>query len=149
MQIKHQPPKVAYTASVKSMAGGIVFVIFAACSLLWLSTPLWAQAPRPDIPKGKGERCVEDTSFMRQNHMELLLHQRDATVHQGIRSKKHSLKECISCHAVTERGQTLSVANPKHFCRECHDYASVKVDCFDCHASVPEKKVTGKNPTGL
>ena len=34
----------------------------------------------PDPPKGKGERCVEETAFMRANHMDLLMHQRDRTV---------------------------------------------------------------------
>ena len=106
---------------------------------LVLSTPLMAGAPLPDIPhpKGKGDKCVEDTEFMRKNHYVLLLHQRDQTMHLGIRTKKHSLKECIDCHAVYENGKPVSVASPKHFCRECHDYASVNIDCFDCHASKP------------
>jgi hypothetical protein len=61
-------------------------------------------------------------------------------MHRGIRTKKHSLKECIECHVVTdENHQPVSVANPKHFCRVCHDYASVSIDCFQCHASKPRK----------
>ena len=88
-------------------------------------------APYPDVPKGKGDRCVEDTEFMRANHMELLLHQRDETMHRGIRTKEHSLKNCIECHVVTdENNQPVSIASPKHFCRVCHDYASVSIDCF-------------------
>ena len=106
----------------------------------------FAGAPKPDIPKGKGDKCVEPTDMMRKNHMEFLLHQRDDTVHRGIRTKKHSLKECMECHAVFDSSnQPVSVANPKHFCRECHDYASVKIDCFDCHASKPRKKPAGES----
>ena len=105
-----------------------------------LSVSAYAAAPYPDVPKGKGDHCVEDTEFMRANHMELLLHQRDETVHRGIRTKKHSLKECISCHAVTDaNNQPVSVTDPKHFCRVCHDYAAVQIDCFECHASKPGK----------
>ena len=100
--------------------------------------PATSRVPLPDIARGKGEFCVEDTDFMRRNHMNLLMHQRDETVQQGIREKKHSLKECISCHAVAgPDSMALTVASPKHFCRSCHDYAAVKIDCFDCHASRP------------
>lgn len=107
-----------------------------------LSRPLWAGAPLPDIPipKANGGKCVEDTEYMRKNHMKLLYHQRNETVHLGIRTKKHSLKECINCHVVKVDGKPVSIASPKHFCRECHDYASVNIDCFECHASKPRAK---------
>jgi len=105
-----------------------------------LSVTAYAAAPYPDIPKGKGDKCVRDTEFMRANHMKLLLHQRDETMHRGIRTKEYSLKNCIDCHAVTDaNNQPVSVASPKHFCRVCHDYAAVKIDCFECHASKPAK----------
>jgi hypothetical protein len=92
----------------------------------------------PDPPKGNGETCVEDTAFMRANHMELLMHQRDRTVIEGIRTKKHSLKECVACHTVSDDyGRPVSYQNPKNFCRSCHDYTAVKIDCFECHASKP------------
>ena len=98
--------------------------------------------PYPDIPKGKGEACVEDTDFMRRNHMSLLMHQRDDTMRKGIRSKQHSLKECLDCHAVPGTDSIpVTAADPQHFCRSCHDYAAVKIDCFQCHASRPEQKL--------
>jgi cytochrome c553 len=97
------------------------------------------RVPMPVIPLGKGDQCVEDTEFMRRNHMNLLMHQRDETMHEGIREKQHSLKECISCHAVQgEDAVPVTVSSPQHFCRSCHDYAAVKIDCFQCHASRPE-----------
>ena len=106
-----------------------------------ISVSVFAGAPMPDIPKGKGEKCVEDTQFMRESHMELLLHQRDETVQRGIRTKKHSLKECIACHVVNDsNNQPVSAASSKHFCRQCHDYTAVNIDCFQCHASKPAKK---------
>jgi hypothetical protein len=102
-------------------------------------------APQPDIPKAaKGEQCVEDTDFMRRNHMNLLMHQRDDTLRLGVRTQKHSLKNCFTCHVVKdEQNQPVTVADPRHFCRECHDYAAVKVDCFQCHVSTPSSGNVG------
>ena len=93
----------------------------------------------PVIPVGRGDACVEDTDFMRRNHMELLKHQRDETVLKGVRSEQYSLQECLSCHAVYGPDAIpVAVASPAHFCRSCHDYAAVSIDCFQCHASRPE-----------
>ncbi|HJO73863.1 MAG TPA: hypothetical protein QGH84_01430 [Rhodospirillales bacterium] len=104
--------------------------------------------PVPNPPKGKGEQCVRETSFMRANHMNLLLHQRDETMQKGIRTKKFSLKECVSCHAVPGKdGQPVSYEDPKNFCRSCHDYVAVKLDCFECHASKPPSKQAGAVPS--
>ena len=84
-------------------------------------------------------QCVEPTEFMRRNHMELLKHQRDETTLKGVRSERYSLKECLSCHVVYGADATpVTTASPAHFCRSCHDYAAVSIDCFQCHASRPE-----------
>ena len=92
----------------------------------------------PSIAKGKGDKCVLPTDYMRRNHMDLLDHQRDETVLGGIRTKKFSLKGCVSCHAVKGAdGRAVTVKDPKHFCASCHNYAAVQIDCFDCHASRP------------
>lgn len=94
--------------------------------------------PIPVPAKGKGDKCVAPTDWMRRNHMAALLHKRDATMHEGIRTPRFALKDCISCHAVNGAdGKPVTVADPKHFCRTCHDYAAVSVDCFECHASRP------------
>ncbi len=116
--------------------------------LLTAGTPALAGAPLPDIPEAiKGEQCVEDTEFMRRNHMELLEHQRDDTVRRVIRTKKHSLKNCFTCHVVKgDDGKAITVSDPRHFCRECHDYAAVQVDCWQCHVSTPEIPVRGGQP---
>ena len=84
-----------------------------------------------------GDKCVEETSFMRKNHMKLLMHQRDETVHKGIRTTKHSLKNCVNCHASTKDNNVLG--SDEHFCQACHTYASVKLDCWECHASKPKQ----------
>ena len=116
----------------------------ALASLVGL-TAATGDVPYPDIAKGQGEACVEDTDFMRRNHMTLLLHQRDDTMRKGIRTTQHSLKECLDCHAVPGPDSVpVTVNDPKHFCRSCHDYAAVKIDCFQCHASRPEQEMVAE-----
>ncbi|MBL1278224.1 MAG: sulfur reduction protein DsrJ [Ectothiorhodospiraceae bacterium] len=117
-----------------------IAVVFALFS--WVAV---AGVPLPDIPLAvKGDQCVEDTDFMRRNHMDVMLHQRDETVHEGIRTKRHSLKGCFTCHIVKGAdNQPVTIKDPKHFCRVCHDYAAVNVDCFQCHTSIPDAKKSG------
>jgi predicted CXXCH cytochrome family protein len=99
--------------------------------------PAWL--PKP--PRGRGEKCVADTAWMRRNHMTALIHHRQDAVHEGIRTKRFSLTGCVDCHAVKGAdGKPVTFASPKHFCRVCHDYAAVSIDCFECHASTPEPK---------
>ena len=103
------------------------------------ASPDTADTLRPVIPMGLGDACVEDTDFMRRNHMELLKHQRDETTLKGVRNKQYSLNECLACHAVNGPDAIpVTASNPEHFCRSCHDYAAVNIDCFQCHASRPE-----------
>ena len=84
------------------------------------------------------ESCVEPTDFMRRNHMEVIKHQRDETVHGGIRSTKHSLAGCIECHVGYESaGAAIPVNDDQQFCGACHRFAAVGLNCFDCHATVP------------
>ncbi|MFO1218323.1 MAG: hypothetical protein U1E89_08145 [Burkholderiaceae bacterium] len=99
----------------------------------------------PAIEKARqGERCVDDTATMRRSHMTMLTHQRDATVHGGIRGAKHSLKGCIDCHASRTSGSVA--AAPGDFCVSCHAYAAVHIDCFECHASKPVRTTAVKAP---
>ena len=115
-----------------------VLAAVALVSLVGMAVAV-GDVPKPDIPRGQGEECVADTDFMRRNHMIVLQHQRDETVLKGVRSKQYSLRECVACHAVAGAdAMPVTVKNPKHFCRSCHDYAAVKIDCFQCHASRPD-----------
>lgn len=120
----------------------LVFLAVAGLALYSQSLILKADVPYPDIPQvpeTKAQQCVEPTEVMRRNHMEFILHQRDETMHRGIRTKKHSLKECISCHVNPGPDGTYPrVSDPQHFCATCHGYASVSIDCFQCHSDVPK-----------
>ena len=124
--------------------------------LLWSVSSLAAgqySGPNRDdngniIPTPKGEKCIEPTADMRANHMKYLLHQRDLTMHDGIRTKQHSLVECINCHATP--GQDGKIArifdeDKSHFCVSCHAATSVKLDCFECHADRPVEAFSQSN----
>jgi hypothetical protein len=97
----------------------------------------------PDIPVAQArysetQGCVEPTADMRKNHMKYILHQRDETMHEGIRTKQYSLVECINCH-VSDSPDAPRVSSEEHFCNSCHTYAAVNIDCFQCHADRPVK----------
>lgn len=90
--------------------------------------------------KQKSEHCVEPTDQMRSHHMDMLMHQRDATMLEGIRTKQHSLVECINCHVAPTKadGSPLHYGDKEHFCTTCHKAVGVKLDCFQCHADRPQ-----------
>ena len=84
----------------------------------------------------KGEKCVQDTEYMRRNHMVLLKHQRNDTMRKGIRTTQFSLKNCVDCHASPKNNSVIGTN--ENFCQGCHSYAAVKLDCFECHSSKPK-----------
>ena len=93
--------------------------------------------PRLSMPE-KAQKCVEPVDIMRRDHMRFLLQQRDATVHQGVRTTKYSLTGCINCHAQAgQDGEMVRSDSPEYFCTGCHIYAGVKIDCFECHSDKP------------
>lgn len=112
----------------------VVFTAFAS------SGEKPAFAPQVPHPTNGSTECVEPVDDMKKNHMEYLLHQRDKTMHEGVRTKQHSLKACINCH-VPENTE-VRFGDDKHFCSSCHNYAGVSIDCFQCHTDRP----MGKNP---
>ena len=120
------------------MLNSTLKVLFLA--MMVLPSLVWAGGSLlPVIPKANAEQCVGPTQDMRINHMDYILHQRDETVHDGIRTKKHALKECINCHVVAkDDGSYPSVKTSEHFCATCHKYAAVSIDCFQCHSDKPE-----------
>lgn len=109
----------------------------------------------PEVPEAQArfsaeQGCVEPTADMRRNHMKYILHQRDETMHQGIRTSRHSLVECINCH-VSDAPDAPRVSSEEHFCNSCHSYAAVHIDCFQCHADRPDRSgqhqtVSGEQP---
>lgn len=90
------------------------------------------RVPLPVVKIEKGEACVAPVEEMRRDHMKMLFRQRDRTMREGIRTTRFSLKDCVECHASQHTG---SVLGEEGFCSSCHAYASVKIDCFECHSA--------------
>lgn len=119
-----------------AIAGGCIALAMAADS-----------APESRVTPGSKaavlDHCVRETGFMRRNHMELIKHRRDMTVHRGVRSAGDGLAQCIDCHVGYDaQRQPVPVHTEGQFCSDCHRFAAVSVDCFDCHADVPRSPVT-------
>ena len=101
-----------------------------------------AETPFPTInePSDESLKCIQPEDEMRRNHMNYILHQRDITMHEGIRTETDSLAKCIDCHVEpNEKGEIAGIDSKEHFCNSCHQYASVQIDCFQCHADRPQK----------
>jgi len=128
-------------------AVAVLVAVLSVASLAEGQTGGASRVALPTIKIEKGDACVAPTGEMRRNHMKFLLHQRDLTVHQGLREPRFSLKQCVDCHASRTTG---SVLGENGFCASCHAYASVKLDCFECHTPLRETgaagttRVTGK-----
>jgi len=89
----------------------------------------------------KLDQCVAPTQEMRRNHFEMIRHQRDMTVHKGIRKTDDSLAGCVDCHARKDTtGAAVAINSEGQFCAGCHEYAAVSIDCFSCHSTVPGGK---------
>tara|TARA_B100000902_G_C26846616_1_gene686052 strand:- start:140 stop:574 length:435 start_codon:yes stop_codon:yes gene_type:complete len=84
------------------------------------------------------DACVEPTNVMRKEHYLFLLHQRDDTVIDGIRTKNHSLANCIDCHvSYDEKGTAIPINSKGQFCQDCHEKTATNITCFSCHAAEP------------
>ncbi len=128
----------AGSAAAAGLRGRLWAVVVVSAVVLG-SQAAWAQrgrTPKPAIePAQAGTQCIADPATMRREHPAMLKHQRDQTVHGGIRGAKASLKACISCHASPTTGSVA--AADTNFCISCHSYTAVRIDCFECHATKP------------
>ena len=101
-----------------------------------------AETPFPTVhePSDKSLKCIQPEDEMRRNHMNYILHERDETMHEGVRNEPGSLAACINCHVEPDdKGEIAGIESEEHFCNACHQYASVQIDCFQCHADRPQK----------
>ena len=107
-----------------------------------LSTSALAETPFPTVhePSDESLKCIHPEDEMRRNHMNYILHERDETMHEGVRKEPGSLAACIDCHVEpNSEGEIAGIESKEHFCNACHQYASVQIDCFQCHADRPQK----------
>jgi hypothetical protein len=127
--------------------------------LVLVTFPVWrsAAARGPGFqspPNPQGERCIEPKTFMRAQHMRLLVRWRDEVVRENNRvytgsdgrTWEKGLKTCIACHGYTDaQGKSTTAAAA---CSDCHNYVNVKPDCWNCHhdSATADFKLAAGNP---
>ncbi|MFC2149894.1 sulfate reduction electron transfer complex DsrMKJOP subunit DsrJ [Calditrichota bacterium] len=120
---------------LKILLGLVIF-------LMLLTFPVWYNAVngkveyKPELEfltlelEGK-DKCVMETEFMREKHMDLLNDWRQAVVREGKRvhtapdGRKFNMSlsyTCMDCHS-----------NKANFCDRCHNYLAVDPYCWECH----------------
>jgi hypothetical protein len=118
-------------------AVAVLTVVLTVAGFADAEEKLVRRVAMPVVKIEKGEQCVAPTEEMRRDHMNMLLHQRDRTLRQGIRESRFSLKNCVDCHAGRDTG---SVLGKEGFCSSCHAYAAVSMDCFECHTPLRQSR---------
>lgn len=117
----------------------VILVGLTALPMISSAGDLGPVPPKAKAKASEKTKCVEPIAEMRINHMTFLKHKRDETMREGVRTKTHSLTECIDCHVTpNDKGEYARIGDNDHFCSSCHNYAAVNVDCFDCHSDLPE-----------
>ena len=117
----------------------VILVVLTALPMISSAGDLGPVPPKAKAKASEMTECVEPIAEMRKNHMTFLKHKRDETMREGVRTKTHSLTECIDCHVTpNDKGEFARIGDNEHFCSSCHNYAAVNVDCFDCHSDLPE-----------
>jgi hypothetical protein len=119
---------------------GLLAAAFAVAAFADTQDKRVGRVTVPAVKIEKGDACVAPTEEMRRDHMRMLLNQRDRTMRQGLRDTRFSLKQCVDCHASRKTG---SVLGDDGFCASCHSYASVTIDCFECHTPMRQRDVAG------
>ena len=122
----------------KKILAGLAIFIAAISFPFWFNLGKAAPAPEVELTaKAKAAKsCVMATEYMTAEHMQLLDIWRHNVVRGGERmfvnpeGKLFNMSlsnTCLDCHS-----------NKKEFCDRCHDYASVRPYCWDCHIDNPK-----------
>jgi hypothetical protein len=112
--------------------GGLVVFLVLVTFPLWNSVVAGGEVAMPELEYPTGEiQCIEDTEFMRANHMDILNQWRNELVREGLTEYTSTSGQqytmsltgtCMDCHD-----------NRDTFCTTCHDYSNVNPKCWDCH----------------
>ena len=121
----------------KILAGLVIFIAVITLPF-WFNMGKAAPAPELELTaKAKAAKtCVMPTAYMKAEHMQLLDVWRHNVVRNGERAFVNAegklfnmslSNTCLDCHS-----------NKEKFCDRCHDYASVRPYCWDCHIDNPK-----------
>lgn len=120
----------------KTVIPGLAIFVILVTFPVWFNGLSAGPVPKPELPPGGEKECVAPASEMRDNHMKLLNTWRDDVLRDGGREYvtvggkeygKGLQMACMECHT-----------NKEKFCDSCHEYASVKPFCWDCHLTPVE-----------
>ena len=108
--------------------GGLALFLFVATYAFWQEGE--AKKIRRQVAKSASEECIESREYMRENHMLVLDEWRHSAVREGDRIHvtpdgrefEKNMSTCLGCHT-----------GKQFFCYNCHQYASVKPNCWGCH----------------
>ena len=128
--------------SKKWIVIGLIIFLGLFASPFWynLLVKMGTAAPAPEVvltEKAKAaKQCVMPTDFMKTEHMQLLDLWRLKVVRglerefvnpEGKAFDMSLSNTCLDCHS-----------NKAEFCDRCHNYASVRPYCWDCHIDNPQ-----------
>ena len=124
----------------KFIVTGVIIFIVIAIFPFWYNRGKAAPAPELQLKeKAKAAKvCVRSAEYMKAEHMQLLDLWRDSVVRRGDRiyvspsGQEYNMSlsnTCLDCHS-----------NKAEFCDKCHNYASVRPYCWDCHIDNPKEK---------
>jgi hypothetical protein len=124
----------------KFIVTGVIIFIVIVTFPFWYNRGKAAPAPELQLTeKAKAAKvCVRSTEYMKAEHMQLLDLWRDSVVRRGDRiyvspsGQEYNMSlsnTCLDCHS-----------NKAEFCDRCHNYASVRPYCWDCHIDNPKEK---------
>lgn len=125
----------------KVLIGLAIFLVLALSVVGYNMTAGDNQKPEPEKPKGY-TACVKKTDYMRSSHMVLLNEWRDEVIREGKREMVKT-EEGIMVEKSLQNGCMLCHTSKAKFCDTCHEYASVKPYCWDCHLA-PVEPTDGK-----
>lgn len=123
--------------NAKGVVAGIIIFVAIFSSPFWLS---WIGQNYTStgvvLPEGQTQ-CIENTEWMRANHMRLLDEWRDSALREENRAYVSALSgkvfpislqnTCVKCHS-----------DYKGFCEKCHVANSVYPYCWTCHINNAE-----------
>lgn len=125
----------------KIIATGLAIFVIIVASPFWYNFVFGkiGPAPVPELtPKAlAAKECVRSKDYMATEHMQLLDLWRHTVVRNAERiyvnehGKKFNMSlsnTCLDCHS-----------NKEQFCDRCHEYASVRPYCWECHIDNPKE----------
>lgn len=125
----------------KVLIGLAIFLVLALSVVGYNMTAGDHKKPEPEKPKGY-TACVKSTDYMKSSHMVLLNEWRDEVIREGKR-EKITTAQGIVVEKSLQNGCMYCHTSKVKFCDTCHEYASVKPYCWDCHLA-PVEPADGK-----